>query len=245
MMRDTRRRPGEAGFTLVMFVMVVAVMSIMMGVAVQSVSFQMQREREAELIFRGGQYVESIRLFRARYGRYPMRLKEIWEADPKVIRRPFKDPITDSESWGIVFLGQEGQVGGGRFDGQRDIGLGDPRPTGTPEGGRRGRGQPGSEGDDGLPPGAQRDENGEIVGPIVGVHSTSCDDSIKIFEGRTTYCEWRFIFREDRQPGVGGRGGGGRGGRGGRAGRGGGRGGGRGPMATPNPRSTGTPNPRF
>ncbi len=240
-MQTVERRHGEAGFTLVMFVMIIAVMSIMMGVAVQSVSFQMQREREAELIFRGEQYVESIRLFRARYGRYPMRLKEIWEADPKVIRKPWKDPITDSESWGIVFLGQERQVGG-RLPGQRDIGLGDPRPTGTPEAGRGGRGEPGGRGDDGLPDGTQRDENGEIVGPIVGVHSTSCDDSIKVFEGRTTYCEWRFIFREDRQPGTaGGRGRGRGGGSRGRAGRGG-RGG---LAATPIPRSTGTPNPGF
>ena len=229
---------NEAGFTLVMFVIVIAVMSIMMGVAVQSVSFQMQREREAELIFRGEQYVESIRLFRARFGRYPMRLKEIWEADPKVIRKPWKDPITDSESWGIIFLGQEGQPG--RFGGQRDIGLGDPRPTGTPEAGPRELGRFGGSGGEDLPPGAEMDENGEIVGPIVGVHSFSCDESIKVYEGRMTYCEWRFIFREDRQPGAGGRRG-----RGGGVGRGGQHGGGERPMATPAPRSTGTPNPRF
>jgi type II secretory pathway pseudopilin PulG len=233
--------PREAGFTLVMFVMVVAVMSIMMGVAVQSVSFQMQREREAELIFRGEQYVEAIRLYRARYGRYPMRLKEIWEADPKVIRKPWKDPITNSESWGIIFLGQENQPGG-RLDSQRDIGLGDPRPTGTPEaGGPQELGRFGTGEDDALPPGTERNPEGEIIGPIVGVHSTSCDDSIKVYEGRTTYCEWRFIFREDRQPGAGGRGRlGGRGrGRGGPPGEGGR------PAYTPMPRSTGTPNPRF
>lgn len=233
-------RPGDAGFTLVMFVIVIAVMSIMMGVAVQSVSFQMQREREAELIFRGEQYVEAVRLFQARYGRYPMRLKEIWEADPKVIRKRWKDPITDSETWGVIFLGQEGQPG--RFGGQRDIGLGDPRPTGTPEAGPRELGRFGDEGEGDLPPGAQQDENGEVIGPIVGVHSLSCDESIKVYEGRMTYCEWRFIFRADRQPGgVGGRGG--TGGRGG--GSGGHHGGGEKPRGTPVPHSTGTPNPRF
>ena len=34
--------PSEAGYTLVIFVMVIAVMAIMMTVAVQTVSFQMQ-----------------------------------------------------------------------------------------------------------------------------------------------------------------------------------------------------------
>ncbi len=105
----TENRPREAGFTLVMLVITIAIMSIMMGVAVQAVSFQMRREREAELIFRGQQYVEAIRIFKAKYGRNPMRMKEIWEADPKVIRKKWKDPITDSESWGIVLLGQENQ----------------------------------------------------------------------------------------------------------------------------------------
>jgi hypothetical protein len=172
----------------------------------------MQREREAELIFRGGQYIEAIRLYKARYGRNPMRLKEIWEADPKVIRRKFKDPITDSENWGIVFVGQEGQsmqAGGG------GAGL---SPTGTPvfeTDRQRNQNDPNS----GLPPGVQRDENGELMGPIAGVHSTSCEQSIRVYEGRTTYCEWRFVHRDDQRQrggrqlsGGGGRGGGGRGG---------------------------------
>ena len=44
----------------------IAIMSIMMTVAVQTVEFQMRREREAELIFRGEQYVEAIRVFKGK-----------------------------------------------------------------------------------------------------------------------------------------------------------------------------------
>ncbi len=243
-------RSADAGFTLVMLVMVIAIMAIMMGVAVQAVSFQMKREREAELIFRGQQYVEAIRIYKAKYGRNPMRLKEIWEADPKVIRKKWKDPITDSEKWGIVFLGQERQVGVRKIPGLDD---GAPLPTGTAG---IGAGRPGGQRDrGGLPDGVSRNDEGELIGPIVGVHSTSCDESIKIYEGRTTYCEWRFFLKPDQQGGGrgGGRGGGGRGG----GGRGGGRGGGgqgggssgghHGGDAppdsrrTPNPYPTGTP----
>ena len=63
----------------------------------------------------------------------------------------------------------------------------------------------------GKNPGLQSEEGGQfglgpdnaerMVGPIVGVHSTSCDEAIKIYEGHTTYCEWRFIFREKPQQG--------------------------------------------
>jgi len=246
---------NQSGFTLVMFVMVIAIMSIMMGAAVQAVSFQMKREREAELIFRGRQYIEAIRLYKARYGRNPMRLKEIWEADPKVIRKKWKDPITDSENWGIIFVGQEGRGVGRNNNLTGTPGEETPFPTGTPGfGGRRGgRGR----GNNGLPPGVSRNEDGELIGPIAGVHSTSCEDSIRVYEGRSSYCEWEFVLKERRGVrGGGGRGGGGRGGGRGGGGRGGGGRGGRGggdghwhpgddpdTYKTPRPYPTGTPYP--
>jgi hypothetical protein len=203
----------------------------------------MRREREAELIFRGKQYVEAIRLYKIKYGRYPMKLKEIYEAKPRVIRKPWKDPITDSENWGIIFLGQEGrQVGqqgrqpggpGGaqsRFssDGRSVAGgndgtfgsgagaVGTQPPYGS--GGRNSGGnsnQRGSAGGSGFggqeidpQTGLPRSSFGDVgadrkMGPIIGVHSTSTDESIKIFEGHTTYSEWRFIYREQQQRGQG------------------------------------------
>ncbi|MCU0303968.1 MAG: hypothetical protein MUC56_07925 [Thermoanaerobaculales bacterium] len=194
---------------MVMLVMLIAVMSIAMGVAVQTAEFQMRREREAELIFRGQQFVEAIRLYKAKYGRYPMQLKEIYEAKPRVIRKRWKDPITDSESWGLIFLGQEGvrpgqqgrqlagpgAPGAGLEDGARPIET--QPPFGDLSEDRDGIGKPGEEGE-GAPGGAGADR---MMGPIVGVHSTSCDEAIKIFEGHSTYCEWRFIYREQQQPG--------------------------------------------
>ena len=183
---------SSAGYTLVVLVMAIAVMSIMVMVALQTVEFQMQREREAELIFRGEQYVEAIRLYKQKYGRHPMRMKEIWEANPKVVRRKWTDPITGSENWGLVFLGQEGrQVGrpGGGPRGRK------PTPTPTPVFSR------------------QREGGGEKVGPIIGVHSLSEKQSIKIYEGRNKYSEWKFVLKEQEQQrparGEGGRGSGG------------------------------------
>jgi type II secretory pathway pseudopilin PulG len=213
------RRGREAGYTMVMFVVVMAVMSIMMGVAVQTAEFQMKREREAELIFRGNQYVEAIRLFKMKYGRYPMRLKELYDAKPRVIRKPWKDPITDSDNWGIVFLGQEGRQlagpgaagplagdGGRPFSTQPPFGTGDQRSRSRGPGDRSGEaGQQGRTGERGMR-GFGDDGPGDVhasrrIGPVVGVHSLSCDDAVKIYEGRTTYCEWRFIYREDQRGG--------------------------------------------
>ena len=167
---------SEAGYTLAIFVMVIAVMAIFMAVAVQMVSFQAQRENEAELIFRGRQYVEGIRLYRQKYGRYPMRMKELWEADPRVLRRKWTDPITRSEKWGVIFKGEEGrELTGSGVGGDR------PTPTRTPVFER------------------DRENEGEKVGPIVGVHSLSTETSIKVYEGRTQYDMWKFTLREEQR----------------------------------------------
>jgi len=201
---------GEAGYTMVMLVVAMAIMSIMMGVAVQTASFQMQREREAELIFRGKQYVEAIRLYKAKYGRYPMQLKELWEAKPRVIRKKWKDPITDSENWGIIFLGQEGRIlGGARVGGAITDAGGRPFGTQPPFGGTQQDASQPSLDEDASKPGGEGDEQGAFggtsanrkVGPIIGVHSTSCDEAVKVYEGHTTYCEWRFIYKEEQRSG--------------------------------------------
>lgn len=170
---------------MVLLVVIVAIMSILLTAAIQLVSFEMQREKEAELIFRGEQYVEAIRLYRLRYGRYPMTLKEIWEADPKVVRKKWKDPITASESWALVFLGQDGeQIRPGV------PGLPTPSPSPTPE----------AEPTPTPGPGTSSGEGGQdTVGPIIGVHSTSCEPAIKVYQGRERYCDWKFVFREQPQ----------------------------------------------
>ena len=167
---------------MVMVFVILALIAIMMSVAVQAVSFQMQREKEAELIFRGQQYVEAIRLYQKRFGRLPVSLKEMWEAKPRVVRRQWEDPITGTTEWGLVFMGQEGRQIGPTGKTTPTPG---PAPTPTPGPGRRpGPGGPGQ---------------GEQIGPIIGVYSTSCEESIKVYEGRTRYCDWKFVYRERQQ----------------------------------------------
>jgi hypothetical protein len=117
-----------------------------------------------------------------------MQMKELWEADPRVLRRKWKDPITDSDRWGLVYLGQQGQqVGGPAAPGQAPLGGTPTRATRTPSFGDSdpASGRPG--------PGGQ----GERVGPIIGVHSLSTEASIKVYKGRSTYNEWKFIFQEE------------------------------------------------
>ena len=57
----------------------VTVMNILVAIALPAWSQVMKREREKELIFRGLQYAEAIRVFQATTGRYPVSLRELLE----------------------------------------------------------------------------------------------------------------------------------------------------------------------
>jgi len=158
-------------------VVIMAVMAILLTVAVETATFQQRREKEEELIFRGNQVVEAIRLFRARNGRFPLSLGELVVAKPRVLRKKWADPMTGRPDGEPVFLGEEGEtVAGG--------GVG---PPATPTPGLV----------KGTTPGT-----GAKTGAIIGVHSRSCDEAIKLYDGRTRYCEWKFYFDPNKQAGA-------------------------------------------
>ncbi|GEM_PF-803744 len=174
------RRKRSQGFTLAAVIVILAVMAIGLTVAIQSVTFQKRRENEEELIFRGQQFVEAIRLFRARNGRFPLSLEELYKAKPRVIRKQWKDPFTGKSDWQPLFFGQDGQA------------VTPPGPDAT----RRPTPQPTPQATPGF--GAPGQPQG---GPIVGVTSRSCEESIRILDGRTRYCDWKFIFDPNKQAG--------------------------------------------
>ncbi len=182
----------------------VAVLNIMVAAALPLWTQQIKRDKEEELIFRGLQYAEAIRLFQTKVGRYPVRLEELLEIEPRSIRQLWKDPMTDSGEWGLVFAAgvQNAQTGGaGQAVGGRNI-AGQAFTSGT------GLGQEDEDEDDeddddgGSSSRSSRrtPRRGETVttGPISGVHSLSDDDSVKLFLGATNYKSW--IFTPDIIP---------------------------------------------
>lgn len=91
----------EKGYTLIILMVVIAVMSIGLLFAIPVWQTQIQREKEEELIFRGKQYVEAIRLYQTKYpGRFPKTLDDLLEE--KCIRKLYADPMTEDGIWNIV-----------------------------------------------------------------------------------------------------------------------------------------------
>jgi type II secretory pathway pseudopilin PulG len=230
----------DRGYAMAALLVALSVMAIMLGMAMPAWRSWVQREREAELIFRGEQYAQAVTLFQRRTGGYPTSLAAL--RDGKYIRKLYQDPITNGE-FQPVFLGQIGPltppaVGAGRASTTPGTGRGQaglpagrlaqPGLTGAPSAGpfapQAGRaGQPGA---------GRAGQTATGAGPIIGVVSRSTDESMRLYNGRNKYNEWMFVSTAATQqagapaggpagtPGVG-PGGRGRGGEQGVPGRGG------------------------
>lgn len=98
-----RSRTTQAGTTLIILLFAITVLTLGLMVAVPVWETQIQREKEEELIFRGKQYIEAIRIFRLKKpGAFPRRLEELLEEN--CIRRLYKDPMTKSGEWNAILL---------------------------------------------------------------------------------------------------------------------------------------------
>jgi len=162
----------------------IAILTVMIAALLPLASAESQRDKEEALIFRGTQYAEGIRLFRRRYGRYPNTLREMFDLRPRTIRKLWKDPITNSDDWGLVSATAgaplPGQQGGGPA---RPPGSpGSPLPTPTPVPTPSSSFGPADAGGPGAAP----------VGPIAGVYSKSKKKGYRIYQGREAYNDWRF-----------------------------------------------------
>ena len=172
--RARRARPAPRGYTLVALMVGLTVMMILIAAVLPSVSAETQRMKEEELIFRGTQYAEGIRIFRRRFGRYPNSLKEMIETKPRTLRKAWKDPMTPDGEWAVI--GLLAPVAGASPPGGAGT-MSRPTPTPTPTPAASPFGQPGS---------------GGQIGPVTGVCSRSTAKGFRLFQGREIYNEWKF-----------------------------------------------------
>jgi type II secretory pathway pseudopilin PulG len=91
----------KKGYILIILMVAVFIMAIGFLVAVPIWKTQLQREKEEELIFRGKQYVEAVRLFQLKYpGSFPKSFEELLE--DKCLRKMYKDPMTKNGEWDVI-----------------------------------------------------------------------------------------------------------------------------------------------
>ena len=106
-------RPRERGAILIIIMVGVAVTAIGLAAATQAWRTTWRRDKEQELIFRAGQYVNAILAYRKEHGgQFPLSLEELYKPGPRrlrYIRRLYKDPIAKDGKWGLLYLMPGGQ----------------------------------------------------------------------------------------------------------------------------------------
>src|SRR3954452_18266186 len=199
------RLHGQEGYAMAALLIGMSVAAVLMTAVMPVWKQATRRERESELIFRGQQYVRAIGLFQKKSGPgvLPPNLDVLISG--RFLRKKFKDPITNQD----FDLLSPTNAAGTAAPGQTPPGA---SPAQQPPGGRGGvqtsgavaGGQPaGGAQTAGVPVQAGR---GGATGGIIGVVSKSKDASIRLYNGRTHYNEWQFIFVQQAQAGGAGAG---------------------------------------
>src|ERR1700681_1311320 len=87
---------GQQGYAMAALMVGLGVMAVMMTVVMPVWKQTAQREKEAELVFRGEQYARAIELYGRKIpGALPPNLDVL--VDQKFLRKKYKDPITGGD----------------------------------------------------------------------------------------------------------------------------------------------------
>jgi len=123
MSRSPKIRRGEDGYILLMLMLFVAVLAIAAAAIVPSITQQVKRDREEELIHRGVQYSRAIRHYFKRFSRYPSRIEELENTNNlRFLRKRYKDPIT-GQDFKLLHYGEVQMFPGGGLIGASPIGA--------------------------------------------------------------------------------------------------------------------------
>lgn len=210
-------KPSEAGYTLVLVIFLIALLTLSLSVALPKISKQIQRDREVETMQRGKQYIRAIKLYRKQFGGYPPNADTLVQATNNIrfLRKKYADPTTGKEDWKPVFLGQNiAPLVMGFFG----VPLGGPVNSGTAPGGLTNGFQSAANlasQSSGTDPNAPVDPNnpkastsgtteipsafgqqGQTFGGagIIGFTPNSPKQSIMIYKTMTHYNEWEFVY---------------------------------------------------
>ncbi len=212
----------EAGYNLAALMVMIMIMNIMLAVAVPTWTVFVQRDKEAEAIFRGLQYAEAIRVFQQRHGRVPTTLEELIKVEPRSIRQLYENPLNESGKWGLLIQshsppGAPPPPGSGQNAGEEPVvrgARGRANQQGKEAGGVGAGGNNNRGGVIAVPPivdddkfgssskNSLRGPAGRAAGPLVGVYLAAEGEALRSFNGSRNYNEWRFLVEMIPAPAV-------------------------------------------
>jgi type II secretory pathway pseudopilin PulG len=126
-LRQKAPRPSESGYILLLLLLMIATIIFAAAVIVPSITFEIKRDREEEMIHRGAQYARAIRTYYRKYQRYPTKIEDLESTNNlRFLRKRYKDPITGQDfkllHFGDVKLSLGAAIGGGGIPGASPVG---------------------------------------------------------------------------------------------------------------------------
>ncbi len=187
MLKSGQAGNRDAGYAMAAMLVAIAVMAVGMTVLLPAWRQAIRREKEAELVFRGQQYVRALQLYQRKFaGAYPPSIDLL--VSQKFLRRKYTDPMVEDGQFQVLYQGSQIQL--------------------TPGAGGAGGAQAAAGPltfDSGSGAITQGTAASGVAGPrggIIGVRSRSTAESLRIYNGGTHYNEWLFVLL----PGALGRG---------------------------------------
>src|SRR5262245_22095118 len=99
--KQGRNWRDDSGYAMAALLVTIAIMGVLMTVAMPAWRNQAKREKEAELIFRAGQYVHAIELFKRKNGNaYPPNIDVLIKG--RFLRKKFPDPMTKTGEFRLL-----------------------------------------------------------------------------------------------------------------------------------------------
>src|SRR5271166_4281320 len=122
------RKKKEEGYVLLTLLLVIALMAIFAATLVRSITFEIKRDREEEMIHRGVQYTRALRAYYRKFNRFPAKIEDLESSNQqRFLRKRYKDPLTGKDfkilHYGEVKLAGAGAIGGGAIPGANVVGA--------------------------------------------------------------------------------------------------------------------------
>lgn len=221
--RSTSRNRGEAGYMLLAILFMLFLLILAASIAVPTITHEIKREREIEMIHRGEQYARAIKKYYKKFNRYPTRIEELENTNNlRFLRKRYKDPMNPEGKFRLLYFGdlRIAQNAGRGSSGSGASGSQDsPPPTstfgqssdqqqqgsqssfGSGQSGTLGGSQPGlGSSQSGSQFGSSSQQQGGLGGqvfgggPIVGVASSVEKEGIHEFNNKKRYDQWMFLY---------------------------------------------------
>jgi type II secretory pathway pseudopilin PulG len=98
---------SEQGYMLISVVLLLALFTIALAVALPKASREIQRDRELETMQRGKQYVRGIKMYYKKFNAYPPNIDALVKtSEIRFLRKKYADPTTGKDEWNSIHFGQ-------------------------------------------------------------------------------------------------------------------------------------------